>query len=137
MVFILAFVGMICWGIAPLFVKLGLKNVDPLVGLAVRTTFTIIIISGWMLFDGSIFKLRNIPSSALVLLALEAIFATLIGDLAYFAAIKRGEVSLVTIIMACSPLITIVCSIFFLGEQVTLARLLGAGLIILGIVIAT
>lgn len=136
MVFILALIGMLCWGIAPLFVKLGLKGVDPLVGLAVRTTFTIIIITGIMFINGSIFKLGSIPAASLVLLALEAIFATLIGDLAYFAAIKRGAVSLVTIIMSSSPLVTIIFSVIFLGEQVTLARVAGAGLIILGIIIA-
>ncbi|HEX3030639.1 MAG TPA: EamA family transporter [Bacillota bacterium] len=137
MVYVLAFIGMFCWGVAPLFVKLGLQSINPLVGLAIRTTFTIIIIFSWMLMDGSFLKLKYVSSSALLLLAIEAVLATLVGDLAYFAAIKRGEVSLVTIIMACSPLITIACSILFLGEQVTVARMIGAGLIIVGIVMAT
>lgn len=136
MVFIFALIGMFCWGVAPLFVKLGLKDVDPLVGLAVRTTFTILIITSIMFINGSIFKLGSIPASALALLALEAVFATLIGDLAYFAAIKRGAVSLVTIIMSSSPLVTIIFSVLFLGEQITLARVAGAVLIILGIIIA-
>jgi len=136
MVFILAFIGMICWGVAPLFVKLGLKDIDPLVGLAIRTAFTIIVISGVMLINGSIFKLGSIPPKTFLLLGAEALLATLIGDLAYFAAVKRGAVSLVTIIMSSSPLVTIICSIIFLGEQITIARVLGAGLIILGIIIA-
>ena len=136
MVFIFAFIGMICWGVAPLFVKLGLKDIDPLVGLAIRTAFTIIVISGVMLINGSIFKLGSIPPKTFLLLGAEALLATLIGDLAYFAAVKRGAVSLVTIIMSSSPLVTIICSIIFLGEQITIARVLGAGLIILGIIIA-
>lgn len=136
MVMLLAFIGMMCWGIAPLFVKLGLKDINPLSGLAIRTAFTIIVITGWMFIDGSIFKLKSISSPTLLLLAAEAVLATLIGDLAYFAAIKRGAVSLVTVIMSSSPLITIICSVLFLGEQVTFARVIGTGLIILGIVIA-
>jgi Predicted membrane protein len=136
MVFILAFIGMICWGVAPLFVKLGLRDIDPLVGLAIRTAFTIIVISGVMLINGSIFELKNVPPKTFLLLAAEALLATLIGDLAYFAAIKRGAVSLVTIIMSSSPLVTIICSVIFLGEQVTSARVIGAALIILGIIIA-
>lgn len=136
MVFLLAFIGMTCWGIAPLFVKLGLKDVNPLMGLAVRTTFTLIVISSIMFINGSIYSLKNISSTALILLAVEAIFATLIGDLAYFAAIKRGAVSLVTIIMASSPLITIICSILFLDEQITFSRITGAVLVIIGIIIA-
>lgn len=136
MVFLLAFIGMTCWGIAPLFVKLGLKDINPLVGLAVRTTFTIIIIFGWMFIDGSILKLKSISSTALILLGIEALLATLIGDLAYFAAIKRGAVSLVTIIMSSSPLITIICSVIFLGEHISMSRIAGACLIILGIILA-
>lgn len=136
MVFILAFIGMICWGVAPLFVKLGLKDIDPLVGLAIRTAFTIIVISGIMLVNGSFSKLGDIPVKTFLLLAAEALLATLIGDFAYFAAIKRGAVSLVTIIMSSSPLVTIICSIIFLGEKVTFARVIGAGMIILGIIIA-
>lgn len=136
MVFILALIGMICWGVAPLFVKLGLKGIDPLVGLGIRTAFTIIVISGVMLINGSIFDIKNIPPKTFLLLAAEALLATLIGDLAYFAAVKRGAVSLVTIIMSSSPLVTIICSVLFLGEQVTFSRVIGAALIILGIIIA-
>ena len=136
MVFLLALIGMTCWGIAPIFVKLGLKDINPLLGLAIRTAFTIVIISGVMLINGSIFTIKDISSKALILLAIEAVFATLIGDLAYFAAIKRGSVSLVTIIMSSSPLVTIICSVLFLGDQITLSKVAGAGLIILGIIIA-
>lgn len=136
MVFLFAFVGMICWGVAPIFVKLGLANLNPIVGLAIRTTITIIILTSWMFFDGSIYKLKEISLSAFVLLAIEAILATLIGDLAYFSAIKRGAVSLVTIIMASSPLVTIICSVIFLGEQITVSRIVGAVMIIAGIILA-
>lgn len=133
MVFLLSIIGMICWGIAPVFVKLGLKNIDPLLGLAIRTMFTAIFITGWMFFSGSISNVKNITSYTLLLLAIEAILATLIGDLSYFAAIKRGSVSLVTIIMSSSPLVTMICSVLFLGEQITAGRLIGAGFIITGI----
>lgn len=136
MVFLLAFIGMACWGIAPMFVKWGLKDVNPLVGLMVRTTFTAVVLFSVMLINGSVTRLKTISSTSLLLLMAEAVFATLIGDLAYFAAIKRGAVSLVTIIMSTSPLITILCSTIFLGEQVTLARIIGSALIIIGIVIA-
>lgn len=136
MYYLLAFIGMICWGIAPLFAKLGLKDVDPLTGLAVRTAFSLIIISSIMTINGSIFTLKSISSKALILLCVEAVFATIIGDLAYFAAIKKGDVSIVTIIMSSSPLVTILCATLFLGEPFTLPRTIGAVLIVIGIFIA-
>lgn len=133
MVFLLAIIGMICWGIAPIFVKLGLQGINPLVGLAIRTVFTAGLISFWMIADGSITQIKNISLHTVLILALEALFATLIGDFAYFAAIKKGSVSVVTIIMSSSPLVTLLCSIIFFGEKITMMRLLGSGLIIAGI----
>ncbi len=133
MVFLLAMVGMVCWGVAPIFVKLGLNQINPIIGLSVRTLITGTFLFSWMLLDGSIVQFRTIPLSAVLLLTIEAILATLIGDLAYFAAVKKGTASLVTIIMSSSPLITVMCSVIFLGEHMTFIRIIGSCLIILGI----
>jgi transporter family protein len=136
MVIIFAFIGMICWGITPMFVKFGLKEIEPHIGLAIRTATTTIILTGWMITDGSFVKINQIASTTLVFIVIEAILATFVGDLAYFAAIKQGEVSLVAIILSCSPLVTILCSIIFLNEAVSVTRVIGAVLIIAGIVLA-
>lgn len=136
MVILLAFIGMVCWGITPLFVKLGLKDVPSHVGLAIRTATTTIILTGWMFADGSFIKINQVAPTTLVFLVIEAILATFVGDLAYFSAIKHGDVSLVAVIFSCSPLVTILCSILFLNEVVTLTRVIGAFLIVAGIVLA-
>lgn len=135
-VIILAFIGMICWGITPLFVKLGLKGIDPHIGLAIRTATTTIILTGWMLCDGSFSKLAGVSSSAVIFLIIEAVIATFIGDLAYFAAIKNGQISLVAIILSCSPLVTMLLSMIFFKEAITGTRIIGAFLIIAGIFLA-
>lgn len=134
-VLLLALFGMVCWGIAPIFAKLALRNIDPLSGLVLRTIFAASVVSGWVVFSGSFSKITNIPVSSWWLIAVEALLATLVGDLAYYAAIKRGDVSLVTIIMSSSPLVTILCSILFLGEQITLLRMIGASFVVLGIIL--
>jgi transporter family protein len=135
MVFFFAIVGMICWGISPIFAKLGLKDLDPLTGLAVRTFFTAAVILLWMLLSGSLAVLKNITSRTLVLLIVEALLATMIGDLAYFAALKHGSASIVMVIMACSPVVTVLCSVFFMHEHLTFRNLLGACLTIIGLII--
>ncbi|MGI5850033.1 MAG: EamA family transporter [Christensenellales bacterium] len=136
LVIFFAFIGMICWGITPLFVKLGLKDIDPHIGLAIRTATTTIILSGWMICDGSFARISQVSTVALIFLVLEAIVATFIGDLAYFAAIKNGQVSLVSIILSASPLVTILLSMIFLNEAVTVTRIIGSFLIIVGIFLA-
>jgi transporter family protein len=135
MVFLLAIIGMVCWGVAPIFIKMGLKDISPVVGLFIRTTFTAFMILGILIANKEIVQLKNISYNCIGLLIVEAILATLIGDLAYFSAIKRGSVSLVTIIMSSSPLITILCAATFLGEAITLGRVVGASLIIVGIIL--
>ncbi|SHH91285.1 transporter family protein [Sporobacter termitidis DSM 10068] len=135
MVYFFAIIGMICWGIAPFFAKMGLENVNPVVGLSVRTFFTAAVILLWLTFSGSIGELRNIPARTLLLLIVEALLATLIGDLAYFAALKRGSASIVMLIMSCSPVVTILCAILFLHERLTFTNLLGACLAIVGLIL--
>ncbi|MDP4181884.1 MAG: EamA family transporter [Bacillota bacterium] len=132
-VFFLALFGMICWGIAPIFAKVGLNNINPMAGLAVRTLFAAGLVSSWVVCSGSLPQLKNISANSFILIGIEAILATLVGDLAYFAAIKKGDVSFVTIIMSSSPLITLLCSSIFLGEQITILRVGGAFFILIGI----
>lgn len=135
MVIWIALFGMLCWGVAPIFLKLGLNNVNPLYALVLRTMIAAGLVSGWMLISGSYNQVKTIPFSACILLTCEAILATLIGDLAYYAAIKKGDISVVTVIMASSPLVTMLGATIFLGEHITAIKVIGASLIILGIIL--
>lgn len=135
MVFILALFGMMCWGIAPIFAKLALKNVNSVTGLTIRTIFAACVIMIWSIVSGKFPDVTKIDINVWLFIAVEAVLATLIGDLAYFAAVKRGEVSLVTIIMSSSPLVTLIFAAIFLGEKITFTKLTGAILVILGIIL--
>jgi transporter family protein len=135
-VFWLSIFGMICWGIAPIFAKLGLKDLDPTTGLIIRTLTASCFIIGFMGFKGASNILNQFKSMSLktwLFITIEALLATLIGDLAYYAAIKKGSVSIVATIMASSPLVTMLLSTIFLGEEISLCKVLGAVLIIIGI----
>lgn len=135
MVIVLSVICMLCWGVTPVLLKIGLKNVDPLIGLAIRTIFTIVIIFSVLFINGNIGQIKHIPLVALILIGTEAFLATFVGDLAYYAAIKHGDVSLVTIIISTSPIITLICSVIILSETITLLKILGAVLAILGIIL--
>lgn len=133
MVFFLALFGMICWGLAPVFAKLGLSNVNPMAALALRTYISTSILTVWVLCSGTWIQFKDISKQATWLIAIEALLATLIGDFAYYAALKYGEVTFVTLVMACSPLVSIITAVIFLNEQITWYRLIGGILVILGI----
>lgn len=130
---ILALFGMVCWGIAPVFGKLGLSETNPLVGLVLRTYLSAIMLTGAVFHNGTLAQIKAIPVSSMIYLGIEGILATLVGDLAYYAALKYGEVSFVTLVMACSPLISVIISIIFLNEHFTLTRLIGTALIVAGL----
>ncbi|HEX2938606.1 MAG TPA: EamA family transporter [Ruminiclostridium sp.] len=133
MFYLFAIIGMICWGISPIFAKLGLKDVNPLIGLSIRTMFATLVVFAWLLISGNIVELKAIPVKTVLLLIAEAFIATLVGDLFYFAALKKGSASIVMLIMSCSPLVTILFSILIFNEKITLVKSIGAGLIIIGI----
>lgn len=133
MVFGLAVFGMICWGIAPIFAKIGLRNVNPIAGLTLRTILAAGLVGSWVGITGNFGLLKTIPSVSWLLIGIEAVLATLVGDWAYYAAVKHGDVSVVTVIMASSPLVTMLCASVFLGEHITILRVVGACLIIVGI----
>lgn len=137
MVFLLALFGMICWGLAPVFAKVGLSQVNPLAGLVIRTYISAGILTTWVLCNGTFAQVKTIPKQSWLLIGIEGILATLIGDLAYYAALKHGEVSFVTLVMSCSPLISIITAVIFLGEQITMYRFLGALFIIVGALLIT
>lgn len=133
MVFLLALFGMICWGFAPVFAKLGLSGVNPLAGLVLRTYISAILLTVWAFCSGTFSQVRAIPHQSWVLIGIEGILATLVGDFAYYAALKHGDVSFVTLVMSCSPLVSIATAVIFLGEQLSVSRIIGAVLIVGGI----
>ena len=137
MVFWLSIFGMICWGIAPVFAKIGLNNVNPLPGLIIRTLMASVFVASLLGVNDNFNQIKSLSFNALVLIGIEALLATLVGDLAYYAAIKKGNISVVTTIMASSPLVTMLVSTVFLGEELTATRIFGAALIIFGIMIVS
>lgn len=130
---ICALLGMLCWGLAPIFGKLGLAGVNPVTALSLRTFLAASMVLGWVVLNKNYNDFGNIPPLFWVFIAIEAILATLVGDLAYFVALKHGNVNTVSLIMACAPIITLLASFFLLGEKVTIYQALGAFFITLGL----
>lgn len=128
-----AFVGMLLWGIAPIFAKLGLSKVEPVIGLFMRSVVITTLLVGWVLASGQMGKLADVTGRDWLFLGLEGIFASLLGHLAYYLALKYGEVSVVSPIMAGFPVVTALIAVMFLGERFTLIKLGGVIFILLGV----
>ncbi len=129
-----AILSALVWGSAPVLFKLGLKGeVSPLVGIFIHNlTATLFAFLFVVLLREDIF---NYPLKELAFVALGGFVSGFLGLLVYYKAIKVGEVSIVAPIAASSPLFSTLLAVAFLGENLTLSKLAGSILVIVGIVL--
>lgn len=133
--FTFALLTMVFWGLAPVLAKIGLVKTDPFTGLALRTFVIsgIILLSG--ILTGKLGGLAQLDFRSAAFLAGEGIFASLLGHLAYYHALKLGEASRIVPVVAAFPLVTVAVGLLFLGEKLSWYKLVGASLIIAGILL--
>jgi len=135
MVFLYAFIGIICLGVAPLFGKTALDHVNPVTAFAIRTVIAAVLVVVWLIVTKTYQEVAHLSQSFWIVITAEAVLAAVLGDLAYFYALQKGKISEVALIMSCTPLITVLLSYFILDEGMSLSILIGAFLITAGLVI--
>lgn len=133
--FLLALIGMVFWGVAPIFGKLGLKRVDPTTGLYLRTLVAASLVVGWMMISGGFYSLQKVPVRSWFWITLEAICATLLGDLAYYGALKCGNTGAISVILAAAPILTVMLALFLFHERLNLPQMIGALLVVTGLIV--
>ena len=110
-------------------------KLDPFTALTIRSVAiaTIMLVTG--LLTGKLAGVAQVnPGSAFFIVG-EGVFAALLGQLAYYYAIKMGDVSVVSPIVAGFPIVTVLLAMLFLGEGFTVQKFLGAALIVAGVVV--
>jgi bacterial/archaeal transporter family protein len=125
------------WGLAPIFEKVGLRHLPPLPGVFARS-LVVTAITGFALAGLFLFQRESLGEIKLNLrwflwIAAGGISGGLLAQFLYYAALKSGEASRVAPIASAFPLVTVIFSVLFLGESITGAKALGAGLVVVGI----
>lgn len=133
--YFLAGVAMLFWGIAPIFGKIGLGTLQPLAALTIRSVVISFILLIVVTIKGQWEFVAEVTARNTVYIALEGICAALLGQLAYYYALKLGEVGRVSPIAAAFPLVAVILGIVFLGEKITLYKMFASILIIAGIIL--
>jgi len=131
----LAIISMFLWGMAPIFGKLGLAKTNPYIAFAIRCFVIAAIMLIVILVRGDFREFAKVDLKSFAFISLEGIFATLIGHFAYYYALKLGETSKVVPITSAFPLITVIISIIFLSEKLTIYKGSGIILIIAGVLL--
>lgn len=129
-----AIISMIFAGLTSVLAKFGLQNINPDLGLGIRTSVIFVLVIAINLIFNKTKDLGLITQKQFLLLALSGITTTL-SWLFYYRAMKDGLVSYVAAIDKGSILITLALSFVLLREPVTPRILLGAGFILAGMLI--
>jgi bacterial/archaeal transporter family protein len=121
------------WGMAAIFDKLALGKTSPFSGIMVRQFVVSGILLGIGIGSGRLANLGSLDGRTIILFGLSGIFGGAAGLWTYYHALRLGGASLVVPITAAYPLITVLLSWLVLQEGLTIHRVIGTVLIVLGV----
>jgi len=133
MVILLLVVTTLLWGFTPILEKIGLTKVDPVVGITIRSTVAAVGLLILTLLLGRGRALIEVDGKGFLLFGASGLLAGALGMWAYYAALKMEATSKIVPISASYPLVTALLSVLILREGVTLPRVIGTALIVIGI----
>ncbi len=124
------------WGVVPLMEKIGLGGVtSPMAGVMVRSVGVLLgaclfgcIASPWA-------EMRALSWSSIACLVGGGLLASVIGQLAFYHALRSGALSQVTPVAGVYPLVAAVLGWVILREPLTLTRVLGVVCVVLGVML--
>src|SRR5580700_2778844 len=118
-----------------IFGKIGVRDVDSNLAVAIRTVIIVFFAWGIVAAQGNAADLFRISRHSFIFLFLSAI-ATGLSWLFYYKALQLGEASRVAPIDKFSVALAVTMAFIFLGEKPHLGNVLGAGLIVAGVLVA-
>ncbi len=129
-----AIIAMIFAGLTSVLAKYGLQNINSDLGLGIRTTTIFILITSFVLATGKTKDLGLLTTKQTILLICSGITTT-VSWIFYYRAMKDGLVSYVAAIDKASIVITLMLSFILFKEPATPKILIGAGLILVGMLV--
>lgn len=114
-----------------IFAKIGVKDIDSDLATAIRTVIILMLVWSIVFFKGAASGIQYFTRQNWLFLILSAC-ATGLSWLFYFKALQAGKVSQVAPLDKLSVALTIILSVIFLKESITLKDAIGALLIIAG-----
>ena len=131
--FYLILLTVLFWGIAPIFDKAAVNKGDPFIGVILRGITIGIAMVMAALLSGKVKDIFVMPKQSAVYFALSGLIAGAFGVFTYFKALQLAPTSKIVPLAATYPLVTALFSTLFLGESISIERIIGIILIIVGI----
>ena len=123
----------LCWGIAPIFEKVGLREAHPVWAIIVRSTLTSVFLISFVLLKREPVELRTWSAFTWTYVLLGAVISVLLAQAFYFQALKLGEVGKVVPIVGAYPMVSMLLALVLLREPLTIAKLVGGLLVAAGV----
>ena len=117
-----------------IFAKIGVKDVNSDLATAIRTVVILVVAWGIALARGEVKGMNELSKNTWIFLGLSGL-ATGLSWIFYYKALQMGKVSQVAPVDKLSVALTIVLSVIFLKEAVSLKAALGAAMIIGGTIV--
>ena len=121
------------WGIAAIFDKLALGKTSPFTGMMIRQFILTGILLAVGIASSQLGSLGTLSGRTIILFGLSGICGGVVGLWTYYHALKLGGASLVVPITATYPLVTVLLGWLILQEGITIHRIIGTALIVLGV----
>ncbi|MEQ1630159.1 MAG: EamA family transporter [Gallionella sp.] len=131
---IYAFLSMFFAGFTAVIAKQGMIGISSELGLTVRTLFVVVFVLLFAVWAVSPAEFSGLRKDNYVWLGASGI-ATALSWVFYYKALKVGDVATVALIDKGSVLVAILLAWLILKEAITLRTLLGAGLVLLGLLV--
>ncbi|KJJ85985.1 membrane protein containing DUF6, transmembrane [Candidatus Omnitrophus magneticus] len=131
--FLLAVLAALIWGIVPVLEKIGMAKISPFTALFYRCVGVFIGAFLLLIFIIRPEDIKAADTKAIALLILSGFLASVVATIAFYHALKAGDISKVVPIGAAYPLVSFILGIAILHEQFTLIKVAGVVLITCGI----
>jgi len=116
------------------FAKVGVRDVDSDLAMALRTLIISLLIVPFVLVTGKWSNPLDLAPRAQLFLTLSAV-ATGASWLCYFRALQLGDVTKVALLDKFSVVLVVIFAVAFLGERPSLREWTGIGLMVAGLAI--
>lgn len=148
-----AIIAVLAWGLAPIFDKILNQALSSWTAVFLRTIVVMIIITVVAIQTGALTEIREMvahgeaaqteadtPVSMWLVIAAaigSALLAGLIGQVAYYHALGYADASRVVPITAAYPMVAALAAIALFREPITVPKLAGTALIVVGIIMVS
>ena len=127
---LLALATMLAYGVGQVFQKVGTTGTSPAAMILLTALVMGPIWGTWyLLFRDAV----TLTAYAVAVPVIGGILG-MVGNLFFFEALARGNVSIIGTLIAAYPCVTVITAFFLLDERLTVMQYAGVGLIIMGIV---